>query len=170
MSCNQREWAKFKLLFKNFFNINLPIYLVPFIIFKLKNLIKDPVATVSKLGINIFRSVMFMTTFVLIIVHGSDRFKYLPILRNMNHYQQGFVTHTLSTMSIVFEQPHRRVDIIYFLIPRTVRVLFNLFKHRNFRFAKEFKGFHALVFAIAMGIVAFTFSEEMVVRKKIEQE
>jgi hypothetical protein len=49
------------------FRINIPIHVIPALIFKLKELKKKPATSAVKLAINILRSVLFLTSFVMSI-------------------------------------------------------------------------------------------------------
>ena len=48
--------------------INIPIHVIPALIFKLRQMAKSPITTTAKLAVNILRSVMFLTSFVMSII------------------------------------------------------------------------------------------------------
>jgi hypothetical protein len=37
----------------------------------------------------------------------------------------------IATLGIAWEQPHRRVDIIYYIIPRVLEIYWNMIKNRR---------------------------------------
>ena len=48
--------------------INIPIHVIPALIFKLRQMAKSPITSIAKLAVNILRSVMFLTSFVMSII------------------------------------------------------------------------------------------------------
>ena len=67
-TCSQRTLQKFIIIFKALLRINLPIHIIPAVLFKLKQMIAHPVAQGAKLTLNIVKSCMFLTSFVWVIL------------------------------------------------------------------------------------------------------
>jgi hypothetical protein len=62
----------------------------------------------------------------------------MPVLKNFCHRDgilnapfRLMLTNALATFAIAFEQPHRRVDITYYCMPRSVEILWNMLKNRR---------------------------------------
>ena len=66
----------------------------------------------------------------------------------------------LSTLGIAWEQPHRRADITYYLIPRVLEIYWNMIKNRNI-FKGDIPGQDAILLAIAFGVIAYSFFEQI---------
>lgn len=90
-----------------------------------------------KLAWNIFRSVMFLTTYVQTIVSAQEIFRLPPLSwicgqdKMMTFYRRNVFACILATLGIAWEQPHRRVDIIYYIIPRVLEIYWNMIKNRR---------------------------------------
>jgi len=71
-----------------------------------------------------------------------------------------WIISAVSTISIAWEQPHRRNDIIYFVLPRTLESYYNMAKNRNLT-PKEYPRLQNIfLIMLAVGAIAFRFSEE----------
>ena len=88
-----------------------------------------PVETIKRLVINIIRSVLFLASFTqsifLIQCYGGH---FLPsaTMTTLNR-----ICAAVSGFGIAFEQPHKRVDITYFCVPKSLEALWNLLEKRN---------------------------------------
>jgi hypothetical protein len=75
----------------------------------------------------------------------------------------------IATLGIAWEQPHRRVDIIYYIIPRVLEIYWNMIKNR--RIVKgDIPAQNAILIAIAFGVIAYKFSEEESTREALGSE
>jgi len=63
-SCGQRQVVKTLGVFLSLLKINIPIHVIPFLLFKLKELRGRPLMTLAKLLVNIMKSMLFLTSFV----------------------------------------------------------------------------------------------------------
>ncbi|CDW77844.1 UNKNOWN [Stylonychia lemnae] len=72
--------------------------------------------------------------------------KYIHLLSSM-----------LSGLGIAFEQPHKRVEIIYYVLPRNLEGIQNFMARR--KLDSYFKYQEVLLFAIAMGMLGMCFNE-----------
>ena len=77
------------------------------------------------------RSVMFMTTFVMSIVSFYEVVPHTPLRRWLSANRRNLLISVLATFSIALEQPHRRVDICYYVVPRTFEIFWNMLKNRK---------------------------------------
>ena len=69
-----------------------------------------------------------------------------------------FILNGIATIGIAFEQPHRRVDITYYCMPRSLEIIWNFLKNR--RLIRDLPFQNSLLIAIAFAIIAFKFAEE----------
>ncbi len=67
ISCNSRIQQKFLLVMTALLKINVPIHVIPAVLFKTKDLKERPIKTFKKLLGNLAKSVLFLTTFVMTI-------------------------------------------------------------------------------------------------------
>jgi hypothetical protein len=74
---------------------------------------------------------MFMTTFVTSIVSFYEIATHTPLARWLSVNQRNLLISILATFSIAWEQPHRRVDISYYVAPRTFEIFWNMLKNRK---------------------------------------
>jgi hypothetical protein len=76
-----------------------------------------------------------------------------------NRYNRSVVACVLATGGIAWEQPHRRIDMIYYIIPRVLEIYWNMIKNR-----KVVKGDlpfqNAIIIGFALAVVAYKYSEE----------
>eukprot|EP00347_Sterkiella_histriomuscorum_P000202 403376789 len=154
-TCNQRIWEKFHIVFMKLLKINLPIHIIPLLLFKLKQLKQKPIQTFLKLVFNLVRSAMFLTSFVLSIFmvqcYGSRLFPNLSI-KSLH-----ILSSLFAGLGIAFEQAHKRVEITYFCLPRNCENIYNTLDSRNL--VLYLPGQDALCFAVAMGMIAMCYSE-----------
>jgi hypothetical protein len=83
------------------------------------------------------QSIMFMTTYV-ISIKAMHAFFDTSIFRKVPNGLANWIISSVSCISIAWEQPHRRNDIIYFVLPRTLESFFNMAKNRKLLGKKEF--------------------------------
>jgi len=146
------------VVLKAMLKINFPIHFVPFVIFKLKKLRKEGIIKPSaKLLLNILRSAMYMTGYVSIIKLMFAMADSFP-LRFLPYKFVDVLVMVLSPGSIAFEQPHRRVDITYFLLRSSVENWWNMLRNR--KLVPHIPKAGELLIILAFAIIAFKFSEE----------
>ena len=82
-TCNDRMRLKTLKVMKGLTRINIPIHIIPALLFKLKQITQNPAGFSVKLVINILRSVMFLTSFVMSIhmiqCYGARMFPQIPM-------------------------------------------------------------------------------------------
>ena len=100
-----------------------------------------PLQTLKKLLINLLKSVAFLTSFVMSIYlfqcYGTKICKSISISKIKSWVIHIIVTlHKISCLTsgfgIAFEQPHKRVDITYFCLPKTFEAIWNMLEKRHF--------------------------------------
>lgn len=86
---------------------------------------------IGRLLWNMFRSVMFLTTFVTIIYSSYDYVHLTPLVKWLSNTTRNRIISIISTTGIAWEQPHRRVDITYYIVPRSLEIYWNMLKNRK---------------------------------------
>ena len=116
-------------VFLSLLKINVPIHVIPLLIFKLKDLKGKPVRTLIKLVYNIIKSMMFLTSFVSSIhllqcygesVYSGSTRRGLLLLSSL-----------ISGFGIVFEAPHKRTEITYYCLPKAIEAFWNILEKRH---------------------------------------
>jgi len=142
-----KRWLK---VAKNTYRYYLPIHLIPFLLFKLKHLKKNPKATISKALLHYVKSICFMSTYIAILKYT------LCAAKNVRGRIDEFNATTgafLAAWSVLFESETRRVEIALFIMTRFFETLWNYLKHRGY--VKAVWSGENIVFGIAMGIIAY---------------
>lgn len=98
-----------------------PVHFLPLLIFKNKILIKDPITSIRKLLIDIFRSSSFLATFVALI--------WMSICFWRNLLQEDTLIGPvmgafLCGLSVLIEKKHRRMELALYCIPRALHSIF----------------------------------------------
>jgi len=96
-----------------------------------------------KLGVNLLRSVMFMTSFVVMCLICYETIQRTPLQHRWTASQRNFLCSSIVPITIAFEQPHKRVDINYFVLPKTIEIFWNMLKNR--RLVRDFRGMNVSV-------------------------
>ena len=88
---------------------------------------------IAKLLFNITRSVMFVTCVVMGIRGINEVTDRIPLVKNnTNFLTLNFWISFFSNFSMAFEQPHRQVDITFFIAPRAFEIYWKSLKNRRF--------------------------------------
>ena len=80
---------------------------------------------------------MFLTTFVGSILLMNELSHHL-LKGKVSFYTRNCVIAFLATAGIACEQPHRRVDITYYVMPRSLEIIWEMLKNR--RLVKDIPG------------------------------
>jgi hypothetical protein len=116
--------------------INFPIQTLPFVFFKLKTWRKvGLLRLLLKYLINYARSVAFMATYTQGVKFMEMLTTHVMPIRGLMHLmgQKSFdwLISFITAWAIALEQPHKRVDITYFIMPRIVEFWWLFFKNRK---------------------------------------
>lgn len=116
------------------------------------------------------RSVLFLTSYIL-FAEGAQEFERIPFIGRMCHKDgllnvatRQFLINGLATFGIAFEQPHRRVDITYYCLPRSLEIVWNMLKNRKL-VKHDLPYQNGLLIAFSFAIIAYKYSEEEDARK-----
>lgn len=171
LTATQFYTTKLLQVMKGLYQLNLPLHIVPFLIFKLKTLRTEGIVKpLLKLAINITRSVAFLTGYIMFFQIFQE-WPRLPFIGPRLFHRDGLIpiytrqmlANFMSAAAIAFEQPHRRVDITYYCLPRALEILWNLLKNRKL-VRRDPPGLNAILIAVSFAIIAYKFSEEQETR------
>lgn len=84
-----------------------------------------------RLGINISRSALFMTTFCLSWLTLHELIQRTKMAKRWSFTQRNRLVSVLLPFSIAWEQPHKRVDINYFVAPKCLEMFWLMLKNRG---------------------------------------
>ena len=111
------EWDAVLRFFKIFFNASkfyAPIHMIPVLIFKMKKLKTEPWKVIKGYLKNVYKSCMFLATYMTILKYGMCLLKHLIGLRPLHVILAGM----LSFPGMFFEASGRRTEMsLYFLSP-----------------------------------------------------
>eukprot|EP00347_Sterkiella_histriomuscorum_P018979 403343432 len=98
---------------------------------------------------------MFLGSFVMTIhfvqCYGSRLFPQLSI--NAIHW----ISAAISGLGILFEQPHKRVEITYYTLPKAFESFWNTLERRNYVMNIPYQEY--FLFSFAVGIIAMSYNE-----------
>ena len=101
-----------------------------------------------------------MTSFIMCIITLNHIFmqpKYFN-LKYMPAWPRNVVFGMISTAGIAFEQSHKRLDITYFTLPKSIETFWMMLKNR--KLVKDFPGMNFLAIAVALAMIAYKFNDE----------
>jgi len=128
----------------------IPIHLIPFLLFKLKHLKKDPTKTITKATISYVKSICFMSTYIAILKYTLCKAKNIRgRIDGVNPMLGAF----FGAWGILWESESRRVEIALFIMTRFFETVWNYLKHRGY--VKPIWSGENIVFAFAMGVIGY---------------
>jgi len=122
------------------------------------NWFRGPLRPLIRLILNLFRSVLFMTSFIQLNAIGQ--YYPGPLL---GYHKRAILLSLITPISIALEQAHRRSDITYFVMPRSFEALWNMLKNRKIVRA-DYPSMNCLILAFSFAVIAYKFSEEENIR------
>jgi hypothetical protein len=151
-SCEKVAVMKFLTVSVTALKFYLPVHLIPIILFKRKKLSENPRQTIKNAIKNIFKSCMFLATYVSI-------FRYLLcFLKNYRHKVDKWnviLGSFFCTFGLLWEPAHRRTELALYLFPRFMEAFWNKLLREGL--VKSFQFGEVLVFSLAMGIIMFCY-------------
>jgi len=104
------------------------------------------------------RSAAFVAAYVFGFAFWAEVIKRTPVLKSLSVPMSNTLGGYLSALSIAIQVPAKRIDINYFMLPKTLESLWLMLKNRGL--VTEFKGLTAIMFIIAVAIIAGKFADE----------
>lgn len=149
-SCEKEAFRRMFALSKTFAMLYGPAHILPIFIFKLKQLMKNPIHVMGHGLFNMLRSVAFGSFFISVTQYTMCQLvKIMGGVRRFNW----IVTGIASGATIFIEAESRRGDLALYLLPRVLETIWNLMK--KYGWPLRIKYFEVAIFALAMGILSF---------------
>jgi len=152
--CLQAAFLRFLLISSKIYKYYIPFHLIPFLLFKLKRLKKQPAKTVLMALLHYVKSIVFMAGYNTILKWWLC--KNTHIFGKMTSTGPSFGAF-LSAWSCFLEPEGRRTEICLFILPRFLETLWNYLIHR--KLAKPIWGGENLLFGVAMGTIVYYYSK-----------
>lgn len=94
------------------------LYIIPLLLFRLKQVLSNPVGSLQIVGKGIVRSALYFAV-------DATLFKYaMCVLRNLNHrpppiaHYIPVLSSIIGSLGILVEQPSRRIELLHFILPQ----------------------------------------------------
>ena len=149
-SCEFKACHRMLRMMKTFAMFYGPAHVLPVLIFKLKQLKRDPVNILKHLIESIIRSVCFGCSTIGVTQYGLCIFN--KIFKKTTRLNWLFIS-TLSSASIFIEASSRRGELALYLLPKAMESIWNIMK--KYGFPLRIKYFEVFLFGIAMGTLAY---------------
>lgn len=149
-SCEGKAINRFLKMAKFFSFFYGPAHVLPILIFKLKELKRDPVHLILHALKNTLRSVSMGCSLVAIIQYLLCQ---LPKIFGGCSRINWYIISFLSSLTIFIEAPSRRGELALYLAPRAVESFWNVMK--KYGFPIRIKYFEVFLFSLAMGILTY---------------
>jgi len=149
-SCFFSTCQRFVTVARGTYKYYIPFHLIPFLLFKLKRLRKQPKETIIRALIYYIRSILFMAGFNAVL-------KYFQCFCKNQVGRYTIVGPSLgaffSAWTCFLETESRRTEICLFILPRFLETFWNYLKHR--KYVGSVWGGENLLFGLAMGTMAY---------------
>lgn len=154
-SCEKHALMLFKITFINAFKFYTYIHGFPFVIFKLKRMLKSPLYEIKSCLKNIIRSSLFLSFYVSVFWYLFCLFKNL---RKKTDVLNVLMASAVCSLSVLFEPQSRRPEIAIFLVPRFLEWLMFMLEKRGY--IKTIKNGEVLVFSLVLSIMMYAYQNE----------
>ena len=152
------EWdaiKRFFIVFRNSLKFYVPIHLIPVIIFKLKRIRKEPKKVIFGFLKNVFRSCMFLATYMTILKYGICFFKNLS---GQNRPLVVIISGLCTFPGMYWEADGRRTEMgLYFLSP-FLEGMWKWFAKRGY--VSSISNGEIYLFVITMAILMYCYQQE----------
>ena len=148
-SCEWRTFLRCVSMINFFAFFYGPAHVFPVLIFKLKELKKNPKHVLSHMAKNIARSVFFGCCTIGLVQYPLC---ILPKIFNGASHLTYFLMGVSSSLPIFIEASSRRGELALYLLPRTLESVWNIAK--KFGFPLHIKKFEVFLFCLAMGVLS----------------
>eukprot|EP00347_Sterkiella_histriomuscorum_P018590 403344932 len=154
-TCLQYDWMKLQQIGGTALKVYIVIHIIPTLIFKHKQLRKDPWPTIKKMLINYFRSVMFLT---LVCALPPILQCYFSKLFGKTNRDVSLLSVTFSSfIGVLFETVHRQREIGLFLLPKAIPALYSFFQIRGL--APQLNNIEIPILILAVGLIGVASSQ-----------
>ena len=143
---------KFKQVFKISLKLYGIIHLLPVVIFKRKQLLKEPLAVIKRTIMNIFGSCCYLASYVAVFWYCNCFFKNLTgRIDKWSIVYSSFIC----SFTCFFEAPSRRTELALYMFPRMLESLFLMAEKRGY--VRSIPNGEVLVFALAMAVLMYCY-------------
>ncbi|CAG9314937.1 unnamed protein product [Blepharisma stoltei] len=154
-SCEYDFIKRVLIMYKLTFIFYAPAHILPVLIFKLRQLKRDPIPMLKHLAINILKSTTFgaliggLTVYLRCLTNrlfkGTTRLNWLLIT-------------PLASLSILIENPGRKTELTLYLLPRAIETIWNMLRSRKWVFRIPY--FEVFLMGLAMGTLTYFLNNE----------
>ncbi|KDO26186.1 hypothetical protein SPRG_08548 [Saprolegnia parasitica CBS 223.65] len=130
--------------------VYLPVHAIPFVLFRSQKLQTAPIASVLHVAYATLRSSAFLSSYQSVVKLA------ICIPRNLCHRDYGvtgLIAGSLSGLSLFFEDPKRRIELMLYCAARGLEILWTVLKHKPFVRALRIKHAEVLVFCLSMACI-----------------
>ncbi|CAD8115145.1 unnamed protein product [Paramecium sonneborni] len=154
-TCETQLLHMLPLLFAKNAKVYLPVHLLPFLIYKRKAFLKNPISTTARSLLSYLKSVLFLTLMV-----QSMRYNWCKQVRFRNTVDPSIplIGGFIGAFSLLLESRTRAQEIMLSIVPRYCETIFNLLKRKGW--IKEIPKGDVLVFAIILAIIHYYYQHE----------
>ncbi|CAK92935.1 unnamed protein product (macronuclear) [Paramecium tetraurelia] len=146
---------RFPLLFYKNAKVYLPVHLLPFLIYKRKAFIKNPISTTARSLLSYIKSVLFLTLMVQSLRYNwCKQVRFRKVVDPLIPMTGGF----LGAFSLLLESKTRVQEIMLSIVPRFFETLLNLMKRKGYMIDIP-KG-DVLVFAVILAIIHYYYQHD----------
>ena len=149
-SCEFDALKRFFLMSKFTALLYGPAHFLPMLIFRPKQVLKDPITNFGRAIKNTLRSMLFGCSIIALTKYG---FCLTNKLFRGAHRYNWLVMGPLSTASIFIEARSRVAELTLYLLPRTIETVWNILV--KYGVVKSLKYGEVLVMSIALGILMY---------------
>ncbi|CDW84220.1 UNKNOWN [Stylonychia lemnae] len=154
-TCLQYDWLKLRQIGGTALKIYVVIHIIPTIIFKHKQLRKDPIPTLKRMLINYIRSVLFLT---LACALPPILQCYTSKLFGRTNRDASLLSLTISSIvGVFFETVQRQREIGLFLLPKAIPGLYSFFYVRGL--APKLGNIEVPILILAVGLIGLASSQ-----------
>ena len=149
-SCSKLLLEKAFILIKYTLKLYSFYHIVPYLIFKWKNLKENPKEAIKEIIIKVLKSAAYLTTFILI--HRASTCLLSNYFKSFNFYMV-LLQSILCSPAVLFDSVDRIRDYTIFTLPKSFECLFEVGVKLNI--FKEVRFSLSFLFALAMGFLIY---------------
>ncbi|CAD8191844.1 unnamed protein product [Paramecium octaurelia] len=127
-SCEMNILSNLPRIMRSNSKVYLPVHLIPFLLYKRKQFMKNPLSTLGRALVSYFKSICFLSFMVQILRYNWCKQKNL--LKKVDPFvplSGGFI----SSFALLLESNTRAMEICLSIVPRFCETIINLLKSRG---------------------------------------
>lgn len=154
-SCEFQLAKRLLLMYKLTLFFYGPAHVLPVLIFKLKQLKRDPIPLLKHLAVNILKSTTFGSLF------GAGTLYLVCLLNKLfkgTFRKNWWLITPIASLSILVESPSRKAELTLYLMPRAIETIYNMLRSR--KLAIRIPYFEIFLMCLAMGTLMYFVNNE----------